>query len=157
VITALDTNVLLDVLIPDARFAEPSQRRLDAALREGGLVIGEIVYAELAAHFPNQAALTAFLADTRIRLESSRPAALAQAALAWRRYTQRRDKDVQCPRCGRRQTVVCPDCATPLVPRQHILSDFLVGGHALAHANRLLTRDRGYYRTYFPNLDVIAP
>jgi predicted nucleic acid-binding protein len=50
VITAVDTNMLLDVLIPDARFAETSRRLLDAAQREGGLVIGEVVYAELGAH-----------------------------------------------------------------------------------------------------------
>lgn len=156
-ITALDTNVLLDVLIPDARFADASQRQLDAALHAGGLVVCEIVYAELAVHFPSQAALDAFLADTRIRRDASHPESLAQAAVAWGRYAKRRGKDVQCPRCGQRQSVTCPACGTQLAPRQHILSDFLIGGHALVQADRLLTRDRGYYEAYFPELDLCVP
>lgn len=47
-IAALDANVLLDLLIPDSRHATAPQRALDAPRAEGALVIGEIVYAELA-------------------------------------------------------------------------------------------------------------
>jgi predicted nucleic acid-binding protein len=46
-ISAVDTNILLDVLIPEARAMETSQQLLDASLRQGSLVIGEVVYAEL--------------------------------------------------------------------------------------------------------------
>ncbi len=158
VITALDTNVLLDVLIPDARFAEASQRLLDEAQGAGSLVIGEIVYAELAAHFGAQRELDVrFLADTRIHLEPPRPEALVRAAQAWREYSSRRDRELQCPRCEARQTLVCPTCGERLAPRQHILSDFLVGAHATSHADRLVTRDRGYYNTYFPALRLMTP
>jgi predicted nucleic acid-binding protein len=40
-------------------------------------------------------------------------------------------------------------------PKERMLADFLIGAHASKQAAALLTRDRGYYRTYFPQLRVI--
>jgi hypothetical protein len=54
VITAVDTNILLDVLIPNPACAERSAVALDLAAAVGSLVICDAACAELCLHFPTQ-------------------------------------------------------------------------------------------------------
>ena len=82
--TAVDTNVLLDILIPGAPHGDSSERALFAALAEGAIVVAEAVYAELAAHFPDREELDRFLDETGMRLEPSGAEALHAASRAWR-------------------------------------------------------------------------
>jgi predicted nucleic acid-binding protein len=41
--------------------------------------------------------------------------------------------------------------------RDRVIADFLIGAHASSAADRLLTRDRGFYRRYFEGLTVLDP
>jgi predicted nucleic acid-binding protein len=155
-ITAVDTNILLDILTADTEYLASSRSLLERSVTEGEVIISEVVYTEVAAFFDRQDTLSAFLADARISLRPSTPQALFIAGLAWRRYAERRGTGVHCPKCGRQVRVRCTVCHSPVTWRQHILADFLVGGHATALADRLLTRDRGYFRAYFPDLTLLG-
>lgn len=153
-ISAIDTNILLDVLIPDKNYYRSSKMLLDKAYAEGALIICEAVYAELVCQFNSPRYLEDFLSDTGIRLVPSTREALQEAGIAWKAYISRRGPRFQCKACGESQTVTCSKCGVPLMSRQHIVTDFIIGGHALTQADRLLSRDRGFYRTYFPQLRV---
>ena len=41
--------------------------------------------------------------------------------------------------------------------RQRVVADFLVAAHAEVAADRLLSRDRGFFRRFFDGLEVLDP
>jgi predicted nucleic acid-binding protein len=130
--TAIDTNVLLDVLIPNEAFYAASAAALERAAG-GSMVVCDLVYAELAVHFESQAECDDFLDSNEIRVESLTRRAHFLASRAWRIYRRSGGK------------------------RNRILTDFLIGAHAQEKAGRLLSRDRGFYRELFPSLIVDDP
>ncbi len=151
---AVDTNILLDILLPDPKHRDRSLSLLTTYGKKHLFIISEVVYSELAAQFLDQELLLEFLSNTDIRLVCSAPEALWIASRAWQVYTKNRTKELQCTVCGSKKALKCERCDHFITGRQHILSDFLIGGHALFHAGYLLTRDKGYYQTYFPELEV---
>jgi hypothetical protein len=46
----------------------------------------------------------------------------------------------------------CPKCKSRLDFKEHFLSDFYIGGFALKKCGAILSRDRGIYGKYFPEL-----
>ena len=157
-ITAVDTNVILDVLIPGEPFSESSKALLDRHFSKGKLIFCEVVFAELAAQFSSEQELKMFLAETGMRLEYSNQQSLFIAGERWVKYAGKSKKGgFSCRQCGRRFRVTCPQCRKPLTRRLHVLADFLIGAHALINADCLLTRDLGIYKTYFNDLKIVKP
>jgi len=132
-ITAIDTNVLLDILVPNEAFFDRSANALQQATSVGSLVISEIVYAELSIHFETRQDCDSFLDATGIRVQPLTREAHFAAGRAWRTWRKQGGK------------------------RTRILPDFLIGAHASVQASRLLSRDRGFYRSLFPSLTLIDP
>lgn len=132
-ISALDTNVLLDILIPNEQFFERSLAAIQRSAAEGSLVICDPVYAELCAHFRTQIECDRFFEENRIVVERISRQAMWGASTAWLQYRRAGGK------------------------RDRILSDFLIGAHARWQTSRLISRDRGTYRQYFKDLLVIDP
>lgn len=153
--TAVDTNALLALLYEDA-YTDASEAALRRAYQDGKLVITSIVYAELAAdgHFSTASELDQFLEDFSIHVVEPSRKALFQAGERLHRYTERRPDGLQCPSCGTKQTVTCEECGEHLAPRQHIAADFVIGGHAIADTDELISFDNVFYETYFPSLTV---
>ena len=153
-ITAADTNILLDILIPDESHLKSSKALLDECAGKGQLIICEIVYSELASQFFSERDLKAFLSDTGIRLIHSGEKSLYMAGERWKEYTKNKKQTLQCPQCGKQITASCTACHFSFTFRQRILGDFIIGAHALLHAETLISRDRGFYKTYFKDLKI---
>ena len=128
----VDTNVLLDIYKADPLWMPWSLSQLRNA-KPGQLAINMVVYAELAGHPAELAHLDKFVDTLGMQvLDLSRPAARL-AGKAFRQYRQR----------GGTKTGVLPD--------------FFIGAHAQAEGHKLLTRDAGRYKTYFPKIKLICP
>jgi hypothetical protein len=132
-ITAVDTNVLLDVFTADPRFGPASRSAVRRCLAEGSLVACDVVWAEVAAAFNDPTAAADALDGLDVQYDGvDRDAALA-AGVAWRKVRARGGI------------------------RRRIVPDLIIGAHAAARAERLLTRDRGFYRSAFAKLTILDP
>ncbi len=108
----------------------------------------------VASQFASESELKDFLSSTSIKLVYSNEKALALSGEMWKRYSKRRKKELQCPECGKFVTIHCENCNSIIASRQRMVSDFMIGAHALIHAETLLSRDRGFYKTYFKDVAV---
>lgn len=129
----VDTNVLLDLVTDDQKWADWSIRQLEAASLAGPLLINDIVYAELSVRYARIEDLDAMLDSAAIGMATMPREALFLAGKAFRRYRT----------TGGR--------------RMGVLPDFFIGAHAAVSAIPLLTRDPRRYPAYFPTVSLITP
>jgi hypothetical protein len=127
-----DTNVLLDIATADPVWLAWSENQFRTAAAQGPILINPIIYAELAPAFSSAAELDRWLDPAvfqRLPLPYAAGWLAAQAFLKYRRG-------------GGVRTSPLPD--------------FYIGAHAEFERRTLITRDAGRYRTYFPNVVLIA-
>jgi predicted nucleic acid-binding protein len=128
-----DTNVLLDIATADPVWLAWSESQLRQAAAQGLIFINPIIYAELAPAFASAADLDRWLDPAvfqRLPLPYAAGWLAAQAFLKYRRS-------------GGTKTSPLPD--------------FYIGAQAEIEQRTLVTRDAARYRTYFPNVRIIAP
>jgi hypothetical protein len=129
----IDTNVLIDVAVDDPIWAEWSQQHLDMAASEDSLAVNDVIYAELSVRYSRMTELDAMLQQFQIGLAPTPREALFLAGKAYQRYRMAGGV------------------------RLAILPDFFIGAHAVVGKARLITRDASRFRTYFPEVNLIAP
>lgn len=132
-ITAVDTSVLLDVFGADPAFGPRSSKAVRTCLVEGRLVACEVVWAEVGSFFPTPEAAQEAMDRLGVEFNPVDQKAALAAGAAWKAYRSRGGR------------------------RHRVAADFLIGAHALTQADRLLTRDRGFYRAYFSRLRILDP
>ena len=129
----VDTNVLIDVLEDDPKWADWSIAQLRAQSRLHPLTINPIIYAELSLTFSRVEALDDTIENLGLKLvELPRPA-LFLAGKAFVQYRKQGGKS------------------------NNVLADFFIGAHAAVLGCPLLTRDARRYQTYFPKVKLITP
>jgi len=132
-ISAVDSSVILDVLADNPRFAEASLDVLRMGAQQGKLIVSECVIAEIFPALSDPSKLKGMLSDWELEFVPSTFESAAVAGQMFAAYLKRFSE------------------------KRKVIADFLIGAHALVHADRLIARDRGYFRHYFKALSILDP
>lgn len=130
--TAVDSSVLLCILRQQPGFVA-WRAALTRAAEEGSLLICPAVFAECSIGFPNPRVALSRFESLGLIYDGFSPECAYLAGQVFLRYLREGGS------------------------RQQLLPDFLIAAHASVRADRLAAIDRGYMRTYFPELIRLAP
>lgn len=129
-VTAVDSSTLLDILTDDPVRRADSLAVLRGARQVGPLLICPVVWSELRAFFSEPAAMRDAFADAGLGFDPFDRDCSDLAGAMWREYRASGGK--------------------------RLIADFLIGAHAKIRGGRLITHDRGFFRRYFTDLQIIG-
>jgi predicted nucleic acid-binding protein len=127
----VDTNVILDVTGADPVWLEWSREQMSRF--PGRLIVNPLVYTELCYQTDGIGEVEATLECLGLIYQELPREALFLAARAFKAYRQQGGN------------------------RTSPLADVYIGAHARASGFPILTRDKGRYQTYFPEVQLICP
>lgn len=131
--TIIDSNVIIDIVEPDSVWAAWSKQQIREARRHGELVFNIVIASEVAHEFVTAERYKSVFVSALWTFEDIPFDAALVAGWAHREYRLRGGR------------------------REQTLPDFLIGAHASVAGHKLITRDPRRYRSYFPELEIIAP
>ena len=150
-IITVDSNILLSIFTKDSLYDLSSVLLEKHSSSE--YIIDTCIYLELGVYFQNLDKLDKALDILEVNVMKEHKSSEQAILQAWMQYLNK--KKFTCPACKKNINPVCPECLQPLSYRQRVLTDFLIGGFALANSNGILTLDPTYYKNYFPELQII--
>jgi predicted nucleic acid-binding protein len=132
-ITAVDANVLLDVLTGSSKEIQIAHSALRQAESAGAIITSVVAYAEVAAQFTSKVRAKEFFDLLSCKIQALDENAAFLGGQFFDEYKQRGGK------------------------RTRILADFLIAAHAQLNADRILTRDTRFFGPNFPRLKAVSP
>ncbi|PWB79032.1 MAG: DNA-binding protein [Methylocystaceae bacterium] len=131
--TLVDTNIFLDFVTRDPRWAHLSRKAFVERAARGPILVVDPVFSETSVAFGSAADCASFLDALGVRYEPMAQEALWRAGQAFKLYRAR----------GGSKT--------------NVLVDFFIGAQASVKEVSILTRDSTRYRTYFPEVEILEP
>ena len=132
-LTAADSNLLMDIWNGRSEYAPNAVAALRDAQDAGVVLLCDVAYAEVCTLFGTQKQCDEFLKALDVAVESLTAERSFAASRSWMSYLRSGGK------------------------RSRILPDFFIAAHATNQADQLITRDRGFYRSHFPKLKIVDP
>lgn len=129
----VDSNIIIDILTEDPHWYTWSSQQLEKLGDHRTLYINKIIYAEVSISFASIEALEEALPHHMFKRSQIPWEAAFLAGKAFIRYKKAGGS------------------------RSQPLPDFLIGAHAAIDNLTLLTRDKGRFQRYFPQLTIISP
>lgn len=128
----IDTNIIIDVITDDPRWADWSIGMLET-YSDDTCIINPTIYAELCFGFSSTSEVDGLIREMSFSYRETPRHGLFKAAMAFRSYKAKRGTKL------------------------NVLPDFIIGGHAEAANYAIITRDIKRYQTYFPSVELIHP